>query len=145
MTDTPPVVVRDVMKSNPEMIDGMASAAEAIDRMRQQNFGSLIVERRDHHDEYGLITVREIAYNIIELDRSPERTNVYELMVKPVISVDVGMNLKYAIRLLHRYEEHRALVLENGVAVGIITLTDMVFHYTSTPRAIHDQTPEGQD
>ena len=130
MTQKSVIVVKDVMTANPHMIYGMATVDEAITVMKKENFGSLIVNRRDEHDEYGLITVREIAYNVIELDRSSERTNVYELMVKPVLSVDVNMNIRYAIRLLHRYEEQRALVLDQGVAVGVVTLTDMVFHYT---------------
>ena len=62
---------------------------------------------------------------MIAHDRAPERVNVYEIMSKPVLSVDVDMKIKYAIRLLTRFKLTRGLVTEQGEMVGIVTLRDM--------------------
>ena len=65
----------------------------------------------------------------IEPDRAPNRVSVYEIMEKPVLTVHANMNIRYAIRLLERLRESRALVIEQNQAVGIVTISDMVLRY----------------
>jgi CBS domain-containing protein len=129
MTDFQYVPVRDVMVPSVETIEGLATVREAVDTMRSKDVSLLIVNRRDENDEYGLISISEIAKEVVEPNRSPDRTQVYEVMIKPVLSVDAGMNIRYAIRLLDRYGLNRALVVDHGRAVGVVTLWDMVFKY----------------
>lgn len=125
MSQHPYVKVEDVMSGNPHVIDGLATVRNAIDLMREHNVSSLVIERRDDKDEYGVVTVGDIAAYVASKDRSPERTSVYEIMSKPVLSVDVGMDIKYAIRMLNRFKLTRALVIRQGDMVGIVTLRDM--------------------
>jgi len=129
MTEKEYVPVRDVMKSDVETIDGLMTVSEAAEHMRAKKIGNLIVERRGEFDEYGLLSVRDIANKVIEPDRAPARTNVYEIMTKPVLSLDAQMNIRYAIRQLTQFNLHRALVLDQGKAVGVVTLRDMVLRY----------------
>jgi predicted transcriptional regulator len=125
----PYIKVRDVMTKHVETIDGLATIEEAIAHMREKKFGALIVSRRDESDEYGFVTVQEIARQVIEPNLSPKRVSVYEIMEKPVLTVHGDMNIRYAIRLLERVNQNRALVIDNNEAVGIITMLDMVLHY----------------
>ncbi len=124
--------VRDVMTPEVETIDGLASIAEAIDHMKKKRYGALIVNKRDESDEYGFVTVQGIARNVIEKNLSPERMHVYEIMRKPVLTVHGDMNIRYAIRLLDQVSQGRALVIDDGKAVGIVTVYDMVIHYMTT-------------
>lgn len=128
------VPVRDVMTPKVETIDGLTTITDALKNMRANQISSLIVERRGDADEYGLLTVKDIAEHVIEPDQSPDRVNAYEIMDKPVLSIDVKMNIRYAIRLLTRFDLSRALVLENGEAVGVVTLRDMVLRYMDSYR-----------
>ena len=121
--------VRDVMTPAPRMIDGLASVREAMELMRREKIGSVVIDRRHPGDEYGILVVHDIAEQIIGADRSPERTNVYEIMSKPVLTVDAAMDIKYAVRLLSRFTLSRALVTESGKLAGIVTLRDLVFRY----------------
>ena len=132
MNQHPYVKVEDVMSGNPHVIDGLATVRNAIDLMREHNVSSLVIERREDRDEYGVVTVGDIAAHVASKDRSPERTSVYEIMSKPVLSVDVGMDIKYAIRMLNRFKLTRALVTRQGDMVGIVTLRDMVVRYTAS-------------
>ena len=59
-------------------------------------------------------------------DRSPERVNIYEIMSKPVISVDPQMDIRYCARLFERFGLARSPVIENRKIVGIVSFTDMV-------------------
>ena len=130
MNQHPYVKVEDVMSGNPHVIDGLATVRNAIDLMREHNVSSLVIERRDDRDEYGVVTVGDIAAHVASKDRSPERTSVYEIMSKPVLTVDAAMEIKYAIRLLSKFGLSRSLVVDHNEAVGFVTLRDMVFRYT---------------
>jgi signal-transduction protein with cAMP-binding, CBS, and nucleotidyltransferase domain len=124
--------VRDVMTPSPRVIDGLSSVRDAIELMREASVSSLVIERRHEGDEYGVISVRDIAAQVIGENRSPDRTSVYEVMMKPVLTVGVDMDVRYAIRLLSRFRLTRALVVENGDMVGIVTLRDMAIRVTQS-------------
>lgn len=121
------VRVRDVMTPSIRMIGRMDTVAQAIGAMREAGVSSLVVERRDPADEYGLVTVAGIAREVIARERPPERINVYEIMTKPVLTLPTDMQTKYAVRLLVTFDLSRALVVDHSrVPVGIVTLRDMV-------------------
>ena len=107
-----------------------ATVREAVTIMRQIGVSSLVVERRDEADEFGLLVVTDIAREVIGKDRSADRVNVYEVMTKPVLTLPAEMDIKYAVRLLTRFQLTRALVLDNDRGpVGIVTLRDMVLRH----------------
>ena len=120
------VRVASVMTTAPLVIDGLATVEEAMETMRRENVSSLVIDKRHEGDEYGLLVVTDIAAKVIARNRSPARTNVYEVMSKPVLTVDGDMDVKYAVRLLSRFSLSRALVVEGGRLTGIVTMRDMV-------------------
>ncbi|MCY4576569.1 MAG: CBS domain-containing protein [Chloroflexi bacterium] len=126
--------VGDLMGSAIYSIDGLATVAEAIELMKQHNVSSLIVNRRDHTDEVGLVVVSDIARQVIAQNHSPERVNVYEIMSKPVLTLPSDMLTSYAVRLLERFDISRAVVVdEDREPLGIITLRDLVMgHQTGS-------------
>ena len=126
MSDRTPIRVRDVMKTEVDMVDGMATVSEALATMRHVETKSLIVNKRHEHDEYGIVLISDIAKQVLATDRSPDRVNVYEVMTKPVISVDPDMDIRYCARLFEKFGLSRAPVIENREVIGIISFTDMV-------------------
>jgi len=129
MSEKQYVTAGEVMATSVRMIDGLASVRDAIELMREHGISSLVINRRHDGDEFGVLVVADIAKKLVALDRSPERTSVYEIMSKPVLTVDKGMDIKYAIRLLARFGVSRALVTDHGALAGIVTLRDMVLRY----------------
>lgn len=126
------VRVGDVMSPMVRMIALTASVAEALEAMRDAGVSSLVVERRDDNDEFGLIVVTDIAREVVAKDRAADRVNVYEVMSKPVLTVPVDMQSKYAVRLLVRFNLSRALVVdETRSPVGIVTLRDLVLRHAT--------------
>lgn len=123
-----PIRVREVMKTKFDMIDGMMSVADALRTMQHVETKALIVSKRHDDDEYGMVLISDIARHVLAKDRAPERVNVYEVMAKPVISVDPDMDIRYCARLFERFELSRAPVIENGQVVGIVSFTDMVLN-----------------
>ena len=122
--------VSQAMTASVHTIDAMATVKDAIQAMRAHNVSSLAVERRDENDEFGLLVIVDIAREVISKNRATERVNVYEIMSKPVVSLPADMSIKYAVRLLVRFELSRALVVDSArKPVGIVTLRDMVLRY----------------
>ena len=128
MIDKKIVHVRDVMKKNFDIIDGMTTVSDALKKMKHIETKTLIIDKRHEHDEYGVVLISDIAKQVLARDRSPDRVNVYEVMAKPVISVDPNMDIRYCARLFEKFGLSRAPVIENGKMVGIVSFTDMVLH-----------------
>ena len=129
--DSRVIRVRDIMGPQVHTIDGLATAAEAMATMKQLQISSLVVNRRHDDDELGLITVSDLAREVITGDRAPERVNVYEVMSKPALTVRADMLARYAVRLLVRFGVSRALVVDEGGAPrGLVTLRDLVLGLT---------------
>ncbi|MFO7953860.1 CBS domain-containing protein [Thioalkalivibrio sp.] len=122
----PPVRVRDVMKTEVTIVDGMLTVREALESLRDIHTKSILVEKRHEDDEYGIVLLSDIAKHVLARDRSPDRVNVYEVMSKPVVSVDPDMDIRYCARMFERFGLARAPVIENRKVVGLISYTDMV-------------------
>ena len=120
------VRVRQVMKTEFDTVDSMATIYDALKSMRHIETKCLIVNKRHDDDEYGVLLLSDVARKVIGQNRAPERVNVYEVMAKPVITVDPEMNIRYCARLFDRFELSRAPVVEHGKVVGIVSFTDMV-------------------
>lgn len=118
--------VRHVMKPQFDMVDGMATVRDALKTMKHVDTKCLIVNKRHEDDEYGMVLISDIARKVLAKDKAPERVNVYEVMAKPVISVDPEMDIRYCARLFDRFKLSRCPVIDNGKVVGIISFTDMV-------------------
>jgi predicted transcriptional regulator len=118
--------VRDVMKANYDIIDGRVTVKEALQKMKHVETKCLIVEKRNNDDEYGMVLISDIAKLVLAKDRSPERVNVYEIMSKPVLSVNPDMDIRYCARFFNHFGLSRAPVVEHSKVIGIISFTDMV-------------------
>lgn len=126
MTKREIVRVREVMKTDFDIVDGKMTVMEALEKMKYVDTKSLIVEKRNEDDEYGMVLLSDIAKDVLAKDRSPHRVNIYEIMSKPVISIDPGMDIRYCARLFEHFGLARAPVIENKKVVGIVSFTDMV-------------------
>lgn len=130
MTENSYVSVSDIMTPNVKTIGRVATIEEAIEMIREAGVSSLVVERHGEGDEFGMLTIRDIAREVVATDKPAARTSVYEIMTKPVLTVAAEMNIKYAVRLLVRYSVSRAVVVDHDRnPVGIVTLRDMVLGY----------------
>ena len=121
-----PIRVKDVMKTDFGTIDGIATVADALRKMKFLKTAVLIVNKRNENDEYGMVTSGDIARHVLSRDRAPDRVNVYEIMSKPVISVHPDMDIRYCSRLFANYNLVRAPVLEHNIVVGMVSPNALV-------------------
>ena len=117
--------VRNCMQTDVTEVDGNLDVLSALRLMKKNDTTSLIVKRRDEHDEFGMLLFSDIAKQVIAQNRAPERVNVYEIMAKPVISVRPEMDIRYCARLFHRLGFSYAPVTYCGELRGIVGYAEM--------------------
>ncbi len=120
--------VRDVMAATYIIVDGLITVHEGITLARKSEVKALVVKKRDEDDEYGIVLMNDIAKKVLAKNRSPQRTNLYEIMTKPALSVDPNMNVKYCARLFERFDISRAPVIENGEVIGMVSYNNIVIN-----------------
>ena len=128
MTGHKLVRVRDVMANTYVVVDGLVTVDEGIRLAREHVVKALVVDKRHADDEYGLVLMNDIAKKVLAQNRSVHRTNIYEIMTKPALSVDPEMNVKYCARLFERFGISRAPVVENGQIIGMVSYNNIVIN-----------------
>ncbi len=127
MTKKKITTLDNVMTQGVVMIEPTATVREAIRMLREHSMSSLIVERRNESDEFGVVVINDIAREVLGKGASPDRVNVYEIMSKPVLTLAAEMNVVFAVRMLVRFKISRAMVVDHDRnPLGIVTLRDMV-------------------
>ncbi|MBT8046803.1 MAG: CBS domain-containing protein [Xanthomonadales bacterium] len=122
----PIVRVSEVMKSGVDIVDGMTTIRDALQRMKYPETRTIIVDKRHEDDEFGVVMFRDIAKRVLAPDLSPKRVNIYEIMSKPVIGVDPQMDVRYCIKLFDRFGLSRAPVIKDDKIIGLVSYTDIV-------------------
>jgi len=120
------IQVKDVMKHQVDFVDGMKTVKEALHEMQHIETKTLIVNKRHEHDEWGIVVISDIARKVLAGDKSVDRTNVYEVMTKPAVTIRQDMDIRYCARLFEQLGLSRAPVTRHGEIIGIISYTDMV-------------------
>jgi predicted transcriptional regulator len=116
------------MRADVTEVDGRLDVLAALKIMKKVSATSLIVKRRNEHDEYGMLLFSDIAKEVIAKNRAPERVNVYEVMAKPVLTVRPDMEIRYCARLFENFGISHAPVVENDKIVGIVSFYLLVLH-----------------
>ena len=122
------IKVRDVRANSYVMVDGITTVKEGIRLAREHAVKALVVNKRHNDDEYGIVLMNDIAKKILAQNRSVERSNIYEIMTKPALSVSPEMNVKYCARLFERFGLSRAPVIEDGKIIGIVSYNNIVLN-----------------
>lgn len=120
------MLVKDIMQTEVVTISPLATIREAMAKMRRHKVKSLVVERRDQHDAYGMITYSAILRTIVAEEGDIDLVNVYDVCIKPALIVPQVMDVKYVARMMISQFTRRVVVLEGGELVGLVTMNDIV-------------------
>jgi len=121
--------VADVMTRNPATTDRKDSVADAARLMAQNDAGDVIV--LDNGTVCGILTDRDIAIRLVAQDK-PGSTPVADVVSDTSIeTVEPGTVLDDAIKLMRNKAIRRLPVVQDGRAVGIVSLGDMAIERDS--------------
>jgi len=115
--------VADVMTRDPATIERTESAAEAARRMVVADAGDVIV--LDNGRVSGILTDRDIAIRLVAQDKDTS-TPVAEIVSETdVVTVSPDTPVEHAIRLIRDRAVRRLPVVQQGRAVGVLSLGDL--------------------
>jgi signal-transduction protein with cAMP-binding, CBS, and nucleotidyltransferase domain len=119
-------LVKDVMIRDTINVSAFASLRDALSLMKKHNVKSLVVDKQNEHDAYGLITYTNILKAVIAEDGDIDLLNVYDACAKPVISVGEHLGIRYAASLMSQHRIKRLLVLQDNDLVGFVVMDDIM-------------------
>ena len=97
---------------------------EALKVMGEKNIGAILII--DGTDLKGILSERDYARKIVLKDKSSKETYVHEIMESNVFSVDLSNNIEDCMELMSTKRIRHLPVLEDGIVVGIISISDVV-------------------
>ena len=119
-------LVKDVMVTDIITISPFARLREALSLMKRHDVKSLVVDRQNEHDAWGLITYTNVLKAVIAEEGDIDLLNVYDVCAKPVISVGESLALRHAARLMTDHRVKRLLVLDNNELRGFVVMDDIM-------------------
>ena len=123
----------DLMQVEVATILDDASIKMAASLMRLEGVRSLIIVPHDETDAYGILTYSDIVFKVLAEGKSPDEVKVYEVMTKPIISVQPNLRLEYIARLFRQTAIGHIAVVEGNKLLGILSMTDLVTEGITEP------------
>jgi CBS domain-containing protein len=121
-----PHYVRDWMSKPVIVVDPDSSVKYALTLMRRRGIRSVIVDATESSPQYGIVTRSDIRDKIIVAERNPSETTVREIMSGPLVLARMDWTLMECARTMQKHKvDHLPVADENGVLVGLISLTDI--------------------
>ena len=115
--------VRDIMTARVVSLPREATVTEAARKMRDEQVGSVLV--LDGDALVGIITDRQITHTVIAAGDDPKEILVGDVMHEQFVPLEPDMDLLQALRLQRELAMRRLPVVEDGVPVGIVSVSDI--------------------
>ncbi|NJM96989.1 MAG: CBS domain-containing protein [Phormidesmis sp. RL_2_1] len=132
------LTVKDIMTRPVIVIRSAATVANAMWMMRANRVRSLIVEKIAPDISYGILTEKDIVYNVIAPGKNPGFVRVSDIMRYPCIYVSPTVTVQEAAQCLSDAGIHRAPVIQANELLGIVSVTD-ILDKGSLPAPPHDE------
>jgi signal-transduction protein with cAMP-binding, CBS, and nucleotidyltransferase domain len=114
---------REVMTPAPVALPSNTLLTDAAKRMRDQGIGTVLV----HDDDQlkGLVTDRDIVVRAIAAEQNPATTTIGSICSDRLVTVGPDDSASDAVRHMRANAVRRIPVVENGQAIGILSIGDM--------------------
>ena len=124
------VFVRDVMTRDVIVIDPDRTVLDAAKRMAAKKIGGLVVVQDGR--PIGLITDRDILWQVTSKGKNPAKVLVRDVMTSPVATVSPLTTLRAAARVMLDKNTRWIVVTRLDNVEGIITASDLTWGFLET-------------
>jgi CBS domain-containing protein len=100
------------------------SALAAMRLMADKNIGLVVV--MENKAITGVLSERDCVRRLVLAGKSPEATPVADIMVRDVVAASITSTFADCLKLMHEHRIRHLPVLENGVAIGVISIRDLL-------------------
>jgi CBS domain-containing protein len=115
--------VRDVMTLMVTTLPESASVGDAARAMRDANIGDVLVMKNG--SLCGIVTDRDLVVRAIAAGREATSTTLADICSEELTTVSPTDNIDHAVQLMRQKALRRLPVVENGHAIGIVSLGDL--------------------
>src|SRR5918992_547575 len=119
--------VSDLMTKDPVTVPLDTRLTEAAQIMRDRGIGDVLVMSNGHL--CGLLTDRDIVVRAVAEHRSVSRTTVAEVCSADIATLEPDADADEAADLMRARSVRRIPVVEDGIPVGIVSMSDLVMEY----------------
>ena len=117
---------QDIMTPDPQVVSPQGTAADAIHLMRAKRIRSLIVDREDDTDAYGIITYSDLVNKVFARRLDPAKVSIAEITTKPLVVINPNLRVEYVAQLFAKTGISHAPVFSEHKLVGVISKSDLV-------------------
>jgi CBS domain-containing protein len=117
---------QDIMTPAPEMITCAGTAADAIHIMRAKRIRSLIIDRDDENDAYGIVTYDDLVKKVFAKRLDPAKVLISDICTKPLIVVNPNLRVEYVAQLFAKTGISHAPIFSEHKLIGVISKSDLV-------------------
>lgn len=115
--------VADIMTARVVSMPSDSTITQVARRMRDESVGSVLVT--EDGELVGIVTDRQITHTAIAEGADPNKILVRDIMFTEFVPLEPDMDLLQAVRLQRELAMRRLPVVENGVPVGIVSVSDI--------------------
>jgi len=132
--------VREVLRDKGSMVHTIAAdatVAAAVRRMNDESIGALVVMAGG--DIVGMFTERDVLRRVVDGQRDPARTKVYDVMTDTVVSIRSSTTVEEAMQIMTERRCRHLPVLDGKRAIGMVSIGDLTRWVVRDQEvAIHD-------
>jgi CBS domain-containing protein len=100
------------------------SVLSAMQLMADKHIGLVVV--LDNKAIVGVLSERDCVRRLVLAGKPAGTTPVAEIMVRDVVTVDIGKTFADCLKLMHEHGIRHLPIIENGVLVGVISVRELV-------------------
>ncbi len=122
------VTVKEIMIPEEKIvkISSLETVRDCLRIMQENNVKSIIVEKDNPHDAFGIVTYTNILDAVFSQEGDLDLLNVYDICTKPIIQISSVLNIKYAAQMMINTGFNRLLITDSGALLGLVSMNDIV-------------------
>ncbi len=118
--------LKDIMNTNLEFINADDSVYDAIEKIVDKRIRSLLLTYVDKDNDFGLITVRDIVYKVIDKGLNIKQTKVGEIASSPLLCINKEEYLDKIIKMMSEANVSRVFIYDGNKIIGVVSLIDIL-------------------
>ena len=130
------MTIAEIMNVNVQTVRPGTPAANARERMQAKKIHHLVVE--EHDAVVGEVSARDLG-RAARRGREPKKLTVADFMTSGVVTAEPDTSLHRAANLMRGHSIGCLVVIDEGRAVGIVTVADVLDHVGRTRRQRADR------
>lgn len=115
--------IKDVMQTNPVTLSATSLVMEAARAMRDADVGDVIVT--EHDQIYGIVTDRDLVVRALAEGADCATVKLGDICSRELAVLSPTDTVETAVELMREKAIRRLPVVENGSAVGVVSLGDL--------------------